>query len=396
MRRATAFLFFSLVCCRGAAPQKPQDADIGRLIDSLRPAVERATGLAFKRPTRWAMKNKDEVREFLLEKLRQEFPAERQEGVEAVYRLLGLVPDSVNLKSLLLDLYTEQVAGYYDPATSTLYAVRGAEPTTLRVVIAHELVHALQHQYLPLDSILKKQADSDQQTAAQTVLEGHAMLDGLLALAPDPNLLRQPQYWTLIRDQVRGAAATMPVFTKAPQVLREEMIFPYLNGAEWVRWWDSAHAGHPLPTVAELPRSTEQILHPDRYARGDQPIPVRFDDAEPPLYEDTMGEREIQVLATVLRGGGEVLEDGALGWGGDRFRAYRTPGGPALVWYIAWDDAASAQRFMSAAGARLAQRQRAGYRSSVDSVAGSVQPTIRVVIAPVAWNRWNSVPALRH
>ena len=304
MRRIAAALFLSLVCCRGAAPQNPQDQDIARLVDSLRPAVERATGLVFRRPVRSAMKSREEVHAYLLDKLRQEFPPERQEGVEAVYRLLGLMPDTLNLRDLLLDLYSEQVAGFYDPATSTLYGVRGAEPTMLRLVLAHELVHALQHQYLPLDSIVRKQADADQQTAAQAVLEGHAMIASILALAPNRELIQQPQFWAMAREQVRSSASSMAVFAKAPLVLREGMIFPYLNGAEWMRWWDSARTGHPLPTVAELPRSTEQILHPDRYDRGDQPIPVRFADPDSALYEDTLGEREIDVLATVLRGGG--------------------------------------------------------------------------------------------
>jgi hypothetical protein len=395
MRRKAALVFVGLVCCRGAAPQQPQDRDIARLIDSLRPVVERSTGLVFRAPTRSAMKSREEVHDFLLEKLRQEFPPERQEGVESVYRLLGLLPDSINLKSLLLDLYTEQVAGFYDPASHTLFGVRGAEPAMLRLVLAHELVHALQDQYLPLDSIMKKQDDADQQTASQAVLEGHAMIASILAFAPDRELIRQPQFWSMAREQVRSSASSMQVFAKAPLVLREGMIFPYLNGAEWMRWWDSAHAGHPFPTVAELPRSTEQILHPDRYARGDQPVPVHFDDPEKPLYEDTLGEREIQVLATVLRGGGEVVDDTATGWGGDRFRTYRTPAGPALVWYIVWDDETAATRFLRGPGARLQARQRAGYRIAVDRAGGATLPTVRVVIAPTGWGRWGREPGIR-
>ena len=394
MRRTGLLLIAALVCCRGAAPQKPQDRDIGRLVDSLRPVVERATGLRFKGPTKSDLKSREEVHDFLLEKLKQEFPPERQEGVEAVYKLLGLLPDTLDLKALLLDLYSEQVAGFYDPATSTLYGVRGAEPTMLRLVLAHELVHALQHQYLPLDSIMKKQTDADQQTAAQAVLEGHAMIASILALAPNRELIRQPQFWAMAHEQVRSSASSMQVFSKAPLVLREGLIFPYLHGAEWMRWWDSARVERALPTVAELPRSTEQILHPDRYDRGDQPVPVRFDDVEKALYEDTLGEREIQVLAAVLRGGGEVL-DNAIGWGGDRFRVYRTPEGPALVWYVIWDDEASANRFMGGSGARLAERKRPGYRTTVSRVTGASRPAIRIVIGPAGWSRWDGLPALQ-
>ena len=187
----------------------------------------------------------------------------------------------------------------------------------------------------------------------------------------------------------------MKVFTTAPLALREGLIFPYLDGSEFMRWWDAGHPGHPLPTLAELPRSTEQILHPERYAAGDQPVTVRF--AESPdsvLLEDTLGELEIQILMTVLRGGGEVLRDSPLGWGGDRFRVYRTRDGPALVWYVVWDDEMSARRFAAGAGGRLAARTGAGYRTEVEPVGGALKPTLRIVIAPTGWNRWVSVPLL--
>lgn len=396
MRCTVLCLVVTLIGCRGAAPQRLQDQDIAGLVDSLRPAVERATGLTFRGPTKSAMRSREELREFLMRKLRQEFPPDRQEGVEAVYRLLGLVPDSLDLKAFLLELFSEQVAGFYDPETSTLYGMRGAEPTALRFVLAHELVHALQHQYLPVDSIMRRQNDADQQTAAHAVLEGHATIASLLAFLPDKSALRQPGFWELAREQVRTGAASMAVFSRAPLVFREGMIFPYLNGAEFMRWWDSARTGRPLPTVAELPRSTEQILHPDRYARGDPPLPVRFDDdGEAPLFEDTLGELEIQILGTVLRGGGEVLTGGVLGWGGDRFRVYRTAAGPALVWYIVWDDERSAERFLGGPGMRLGERSRPGYRTSLTRVAAAVRPTIQVVIAPIGWTRSGKIPALQ-
>lgn len=384
-----------LTCCRGTPPARGQTPDLARLVDSMRPVVERASGLRFKGPTRSAMKTKDEVRAFLLGKLEQDFPPARQEGVEAVYRLLGLIPDSLDLKQLLLDLYTEQVAGYYDPESATLYGVVGAEPTALRFVLAHELVHALQHQYLPLDSLMRIKASADEQTAVQAVLEGQATVASIVAFVPDRDILRQPGFWQMAREQVRTQAASMQVFSRAPLAVREGLVFPYLGGAEFMRWWDSARAGQALPTLGTMPRSTEQVLHPARYALGDAPVQVRF--AEPAgeaLYEDTFGELEIQTLATVLRGGGEVLTETPIGWGGDRFRVYRTADGPALVWYLVWDDQASAARFRGTSGVRLLAAKRPGYRTTLESSAGSSRPTIRIVIAPEGWDRWGRIPVL--
>ena len=378
--------------CRGTPPG--QITELGRVVDSLRPSVERATGLAFRGPTASALKSREEVREYLVTRLREDFPPSREQGITAVYRLLGLIPDSLDLKALLLDLYTEQVAGFYDPETRTLYGVRGADPAQLRLVLAHELVHALQHQYLAVDSLMKLKGDADHQAAVQAVLEGQATIASIRVLAPGQDWTGNPQFWTMFREQIKTQQTSMQVFSRAPLVLREELIFPYLNGAEFMRWWDSARVGGPLPTVATLPRSTEQILHPARYAAGDQPVPLRFADSTADvLYEDTLGELELQILATVLRGGGEVLTDTPIGWGGDRFRIYRTNAAPALVWYTAWDDSTSAARFFGTVGKRLAANVRPDYRTSVEW-ATAARPTVRTVIAPLGWDRWSRIPTL--
>ena len=366
-------------------------------MDSLRPAVERATGLGFRGPTRSSLRDRAELREFLVGKLQEDFPAEREEGISAVYRLLGLIPDTLNLRALLLDLYTEQVAGFYDPATRTLYAMRGADPAQLRLVLAHELVHALQDQYLPLDSLLREKGNGDRQTAAQAVLEGHATIASIQVLTPGQDVLARPEFWQLFRDQIAQQQGSMEVFSKTPLALRFELIFPYLYGAEFMRWWGTARPGQPLPTLETLPASTEQILHPDRYAGGDRPVSVRFaDSSSTVLYEDTMGELGVQTVAAVLRGEQEIRPEGAAGWGGDRFRAYRTPDGAALVWITVWDDTASAARFLAETGARLLRRAPAGYRAEVLRVRGpGGAAAVRVVLAPDRWARWSRLPVLR-
>jgi hypothetical protein len=113
------------------------------------------------------------------------------------------------------------------------------------------------------------------------------------------------------------------------------------------------------------------------------------------IYEDTFGEFEMQVLSTVLRGGGEVLTDAPLGWGGDRFRVYRSGDGPAFVWYVAFDDSTSATRFLRGTGSRLNARTRPGYRRAIEAATVAGKPGARVVIAPEDWDRWTALPAAR-
>lgn len=385
-----------LMGCRGTPPgDLTQEPELARIVDSLRPAVERATALRFRGPIASAFRDRVQLREFLIAKLSEDFPPQREEGTAAVYRLLGLIPDTLNLRALLVDLYTEQVAGFYDPATRTLYGLRGADPAQLRLVLAHEMVHALQHQYLPLDSLLKSKGNGDGQGAAQAFLEGHATLASIRVLTPGQDVVARPEFWQLFRDQIRQQQGSMQVFSRTPLALRFELIFPYLYGAEFVRWWDSARTAEPLPTLATLPRSTEQVIHPDRYASSDRPRVVRFADSSADvLYEDTLGELGVQTVSSVLGGGTEIRTEPAAGWGGDRFRAYRTADGPALVWYIAWDDPGSQERFETGAGARL--RERPQYRSAVERVREpGFPPVTRLVIAPVSWAGWRKLPAVR-
>jgi hypothetical protein len=397
MQRISCLVGFALLlgACRGEARQERQvraEADLARLVDSLRAPVERATGLRFTAPPRSAMRSREQVRNYLISKLDEELPPQRLNGLETTYRLFGLLPDTLQLWPLLLELYSEQVAGLYDPDSAMLFVVEGADRTQLRLVIAHELIHALQGQYLPLDSILDARENNDRLTAAQAILEGQATLASLEVLAPGQGVAQNPQFWELYRDQVRQQQSSMPVFRRAPLVLRESLIFPYLQGAEFMHWWES-EGRDSLPYGPRMPVSTEQILHPDRYARGDTPLILAFPPDSSMVYEDVLGENEIRVILAMLAGSKDVQTVVPIGWGGDRFRLHRTPEGEALVWYVVWDDQRSGERFLrSAAGLRRTPRP--GYRAMLDSVRVGERPATRYVLAPRTWPRWASLPTV--
>jgi hypothetical protein len=378
--------------CRGAPPGT-EEQRVHHLVDSLRPAVERAAHLRFRQPPRAALRSRDQVRAYLVHKLDQELPTAKARGLQAAYRLLGLLPDSLELRPLLLDLYTEQIVGYYEPDSTTLFVVANSDPAQLQIVVAHELVHALQHQYLPLDSIMEQVGDNDRLGAAQAVLEGQATLAGLQVLVPEQNLFAMPQFWETYRNQLKAQQASMPVFNRAPRLLRESVLFPYLAGADFLRWWAGSEHRDTVPFGPRMPVSTEQIIHPYRYGKGDQPLTVRFTTPDSSvLYEDVMGEFDLRVLAADLQGTPDA-GPAALGWGGDRFRLIDAPEGPALVWYLVFDDSTSRQRFLQGTGQRLEQRRRLGYRRELMSVELNRHPGVRIVMAPERWGRWHSIPS---
>ena len=199
-------------------------------MDSLTPAVEKAVGLKFTHKPMSAVRSRDQVRSYVLHKLDEELPTAKARGLQAAYRLLGMFPDSLELRPLLLDLYTEQIVGFYEPDSSTLFVAANADPKFLTVVVAHELVHALQHQYVPLDSIMRQASDNDRLSAATAILEGQATLGGLQVMVPEQNLYAMPEFWETYRDNLRSQQASMPVFSKAPRIPQGERRLPLPGG----------------------------------------------------------------------------------------------------------------------------------------------------------------------
>jgi len=379
----------ALAACRGEPRDETGERTLAHLVDSLAPEVERAVGLRFKHRPRYALRDRDQVRSYVQHKLAQQLPPETFRRIARSYALLGLLPDSIDVRAVMEQLLSQQIAGYYDPDSATFYGVVGADRTMQRLTIAHELVHALQDQYLPLDSILSDRRDNDRSAAAQAILEGQANYASI-AMMQGSDVAATPEFWEAFRstgDQMLSNGD----FAKVPAVLREGLLFPYLAGGEFMRWWLASPLKDTLPYGPRQPNSTEQILFPDRYLAGDRPLDVRFTDSLPGAYEDVLGEFETRLLAQEL-GGTPAASVVPLGWGGDRFRLAGARGAESIVWVSVWDAPYQRDRFQAGTGAKLLALQRAGYRTQVDPLQVSGRPGLRVVMAPVQWEGWSRLP----
>jgi hypothetical protein len=134
-----------------------------------------------------------------------------------------------------------------------------------------------------------------------------------------------------------------------------------------------------------MPESTEQILHPDRYAAGDRPLAIAFAPSSyTVVHEDALGELEIRILGAILNGSEEVAYTVPLGWAGDRYRITETPDGAALEWLIAFDDARTRDRFAAGTGARLAATRRDGYTPLLSPVDIQGKPGLQYLLTPDA------------
>jgi hypothetical protein len=193
-RRAAAALIVAAACSRG------QDAGSGpyaREVADAIPRIEQATGLRFKTPPKLEVRTREQVRDFLLKQFDEATPATQLAGEEKAYKLLGLIPDTMNLRAFFLRVLSEQIVGYYDPKAKTLYVVNGADEQIVGITITHELVHALQDQYVNLDSIQKSGADNDRLAAAQALIEGEAQFEqvSIMLGGPDQIEARLPGAW---------------------------------------------------------------------------------------------------------------------------------------------------------------------------------------------------------
>ena len=142
--------------------------------------------------------------------------------------------------------------------------MQGSDEKVVGITITHELVHALQDQYINLDSLQKATSDNDRLTAAQALIEGEAQFEQLsIMLGGESNIALRVGGRDAIRQMIRENQGAMPVFAQAPMMIQESLLFPYLSGADFVQRF-KASKGKVNP-FSRVPSSTEQILHSDSY-----------------------------------------------------------------------------------------------------------------------------------
>ena len=109
----------------------------------------------------------------LLEIFQKEMPDEELLKQQKTMVAFGLLPPDLDLKKTMLDLLTEQIAGFYDPDTKRLYLIREGGPEEKRLwwekllgtgnsfdpdeqktILIHEMSHALMDQHHDLLSMM--------------------------------------------------------------------------------------------------------------------------------------------------------------------------------------------------------------------------------------------------
>jgi hypothetical protein len=260
------------------------------------------------------------------------------------WEALFVVGQDRDATAVLDEAFGGGVQGYYDPDEKRIVIVSSAEPTVDTETLVHELVHALQDQRFGLGTLT---TTTDAEQAYESVIEGEA------ELVPDVYLDRCGDEWSCVRlDDDPGA-------TDVPRGLRTWLLFPYVEGREFVAairdrgGWEAVDRLH-----RQVPNSTAGVIDPDRYPAGErEPVSVpdastggwtRLDRPGGDGTGDTLGAAGVHAMlvhseAVDTEGSFECPLSSA--WTGDRLVPYQRGDRHGYVWETAWETTDDAAQF---------------------------------------------------
>lgn len=310
------------------------DPDILSQMQKIEKEVEAIRGLPTANDLDRKTLSQEELRQRVMEDFFVDYTEEevRQDGI--ILNLFGLLARDFDLYELFVELYSEQIAGFYDDETKEMVVVQGEEfAGPERMTYAHEYTHALQDAQYDLENGLKLddetcEQDSEYCAAVTALIEGDASFTETQWFLEHSSLKDKREVVQFYQEY------ESPIFDDMPAFLQEDMIFPYVKGLEFVTYlfenggYDAVDEAYRNPPV-----STEQILHPERYP-DDKPIKIELEDFTTLLGEgweeidrNTFGELYTYLMLSLPMNetwalGEEVALDAAEGWGGDLYLVY--------------------------------------------------------------------------
>jgi hypothetical protein len=310
-----------------SADSKPAtDAEFIAAADEVLGQMSQITGLKLLTPLKKSLRSREEIRAYVIKQMNEDKnPAERhadQRSAEA----FGLLPKGFDLDSFMINVLTEQIEGLYDPTAREFYIADWSPLADQRMVMAHELTHALEDQHFQIETWLKAaRPNEDAELARDAVLEGSAMaaMVDYLMVGTGRSLKDVPDFDP---GMLIGDLGSTPTLQKAPPFLKDALIFPYLGGLTFSAAVMKNTGWAALPGLFEKPPvSTQQILHPALYRSGKTSSSVTL----PPL-EKLLGDNWSKLDENIMGEFGwkevlkQFLDDDraktlAAAWDGDRY-----------------------------------------------------------------------------
>lgn len=231
-------------------------------------------------------------------------------------KAMGLVANDFDFSSLQ-DAGRRSLLGVYEPMKKRIVVRAELPEPLLHQVVVHELTHALDDQYHPLEDIVVD-LRTEELRALQALNEGDATrIDKLFVEQLPPAQ----------RAVVEGGVEGLPDIPASSKPFLQLLAFPYVTGPDFVRALVE-HGGNAAVDEAfrTRPTTSEHLMHPDRFLQGAPPASVPQPAVDGELARlGVLGELG---LRTIL---GETLDGAAAaraadGWGGDRFVTWSAKG----------------------------------------------------------------------
>ncbi|MCI0652152.1 MAG: hypothetical protein L0Z55_09730 [Planctomycetes bacterium] len=339
-------------------------------------------GLAFRYDVGCAFMGRAELRKFMREMLDRELPPEMLSAMRKQLCVLGFSTVDFDPARELPEILTQEVGGFYDPSTRAMRLISevkegGAAPKSSlgklfrafefspeeqKAILVHEMDHALADQWWDLEGIQHAVLhDDDASLAVTSLVEGEATVVMFAQMSGlDGDFLQSSPDAMRSHGNVLGAlmaTAGGPALQKAPKIIGAMLVFPYFQGGAFVLSLTNRDGTWaPIDKAfAAPPTSTEQILHPEKYAAGNDPplaadlgaVAARAGPAWKVAAANTVGEMGFEALLRERLG--EPAAEIAAGWGGDSYVVLEHEDGTlALVLRTTWDSEPDAASFADA------------------------------------------------
>lgn len=363
-----------------SAPYLPQVADVLRKVAEVR-------GLTAPASVRVRFVSAAKAKREYTEEMMRFIPPEEEHALQLTYQRLGLIPLGYSVRGAMISEFANPDRPSYDNWTKAINV--GYWPWLMHS-LPHELTHALQdHNFDMTRNEERARNNSDLLFTFWTLYEGDAQFTeyqydawkrGTLRKIPPSVLVdnlvqnRSVEFSEVtgldleawIKDLLRraGAARVATPFADLKVTVAYQLWEPnYELGYRFVTRL-FVLGGYPLVNWAyENIESSAQLLHPDRFLSGEQPIQIKMPDVASLMgpkwklvRENTLGEwgyRQIPGLEAK-----HSLES----WRGDRYATYEGPeaGDVCVVQLVLFETEENAQSFVDG----YSERVRTRYRSS--------------------------------
>jgi hypothetical protein len=337
--------------------------------------VESVRGLKFETEVPVEAVTPSEMAERLRASLKHSLPRRYLDRTTQAWQTIGAIPPGTDIRTALSRFLTGRVVGFYQPRSGQLVYEGSSDPTPIqRVILAHELTHAIDDQHFDLTRVnaIQNRCHDDAGEAAVATIEGNAQFFAF----------EVARRYLSLTDLGGLLGAPTPSIEGVPPFIVSMEVFPYVAGLEFIT---AVHQRGGTAAVNDalrhLPTSTEQIIHPDRYP-NDQPQAVNVPDLGPRLGKDwrdldveEIGEEFLSDLLALRRDRAEAASEAA-GWDGGIERSWTDGDHTAVVLSTVWDSARDASEYATGMRAWIAAGP--GQSASVEETGHSA---VRVLFA---------------